>query len=658
MINPSHLLPLLLLLLLYSAKQSHSQQSYVNNRQLDCNQNYTTTLGFICNSPATTCPSYLTFRSTPTYNNPPTIAYLLSADASSIASVNNISTVDPIPNDTLLIIPVNCTCFNSTYYQHNASYVLQRLGENYFTVANDTYQALTTCQSLEAQNRYNIRGLVPNLNLAVPLRCACVTPNQTGSGFNYLLTYLVRQGDSYDSIARAFAGAGATVQGILDANELSADRLIYFFTPILVPLTREPTAENINTAALPPLPPTLPTTPTTQINGGSNSRRMVFVGVGVGIAVLVLVLLSSLAWCFIRRRKSASPPAKEHSSGELATTWQPLPMSQEIIPQNFIDSLTVYRFEDLEKATGSFSEANRIGESSAYRGLFNGDDAVVKIMKGDVSREIDVLRQINHSHIIRLSGFCLHEGITYLVYEYAQKGSLDEWLRPSNTAIVKGGDEYDSHLLDWKQRVQIAYDVADALNYLHNFTRPPYIHKNLKSSNVLLDANMRAKVANFGLARSLGSEDDPIVTRHVEGTYGYMAPEYIENGLITPKLDVFALGVVILELLSGKEAIMDKIIDDEEGEQLLLWKRIEGVLARENVREKLREFVDPLLGEDYPLDLAYSMAQLARSCVAHNLNERPTVSEVFFALSRLLSSSMDWDPSHGLQQSTSFSLSD
>ncbi|KAK4389967.1 protein LYK5 [Sesamum angolense] len=642
---------LLLLLLLFPC-QSPAQQPYVNNKQLNCDLNDTTTLGFVCNAAATSCPSYLTFRSTPTYNTPATIADLLSADASQIASANNVSDVDLLPDDTLVIVPVNCSC-SRNYYQHNASYLLKQRGETYFTVANVTYQALTTCQAMEAQNPYNFRELYPGLRLNVPLRCACPTPNQTASGFKYLLTYLIRQGNTYESIASAFSGAGADVQGILAANELNVNQLIFFFTPILVPLKTEPTKENINAVPSPPpsfSPPSLSTIPAAGQNNGS--RKWVFIGVGVGAAVLVLFASVLAVWCFCYRHprlpESPLPPLKlANESGDAGRPFSHWSVSSEGI-RSAIETLTVYKFEDVDKATESFAESNRINGSSVYHGSFKGDAAAVKIMKGDVSSEIDVLRQIKHSNILRLSGFCLHQGITYLVYEYAEKGSLSEWLRPTKDSIDS------ERRLDWKQRVQVAYDVADALNYLHNFTNPPYIHKNLKSSNILLDGNLRAKVGNFGLARILDTDDQTVMTRHVVGTYGYMAPEYIENGLVTPKLDVFAFGVVMLELLSGREPIANTSNEKKGGGDELLSGSIHGVLDGENARENLRVFMDPWLGEEYPLELAYSMAQLARSCVANNLDARPPLSEVFMALSKLLLSCLEWDPSH----ETSLSLSE
>eukprot|EP00262_Sarcandra_glabra_P019443 TRINITY_DN732_c0_g1_i1.p1 TRINITY_DN732_c0_g1~~TRINITY_DN732_c0_g1_i1.p1 ORF type:complete len:314 (-),score=57.48 TRINITY_DN732_c0_g1_i1:80-979(-) len=286
-------------------------------------------------------------------------------------------------------------------------------------------------------------------------------------------------------------------------------------------------------------------------------------------------------------------------------------------------------------ATGFFAEDQRI-KGSVYHGSINGDLAAIKILKGDVSSEINILKQISHSSVIRLSGFCLHEGNTYLVYEFAENGSLSDWIHEKK--------HNNSSPLNWKQRVQIAYDVADGLNYLHNYANPPYIHKNLKGSNILLDGYFRAKVTNFGLARSVAEnqEEGLQLTRHVVGTKGYMSPEYLENGLLTPKLDVFSFGVVILELLSGRKAVT---VDEENGGELLLSESIKLVLEGENVREKLRKFVDPSLRDEYPLDLLYNMAQLAMLCVAHELGSRPTASEVFVSLSKILSSSLDWDPS-------------
>lgn len=309
------------------------------------------------------------------------------------------------------------------------------------------------------------------------------------------------------------------------------------------------------------------------------------------------------------------------------------------------ESLTVYKYSELEKATEGFSEQRRVApNASVYRAVFNGDAAAVKRVAGDVSGEVGILKRVNHSSLVRLSGLCVHQGNTYLVFEFAENGALSEWLYGARSAA--------NSTLVWKQRIQAAFDVADGLNYLHHYTNPPCVHKNLKSSNVLLDADLRAKVSSFGLARAVpeGVGSGAQLTRHVVGTQGYLAPEYLEHGLITPKLDVFAFGVILLELLSGKEATFDGE-GEKRGETTtttLLWESAEGMALADDggdARGKVREFMDPRLKGDYPLDLAVAVASLAARCVAREPRARPAMKEVFVTLSAVYNSTLDWDPS-------------
>lgn len=641
------------------------QQTYVNNRQLDCyNQRYDNiTRGFDCNGLNSSCQAYLTFRSNPPYNTPVYIDYLIKTSKPNlIASINNIANVTAtLPTDTPVLIPVNCSCSgrgDGGYYQFNTTYTIQNHQETYFTVANNTYQGLTTCQAMMSQNSVGDRNLTLRLELLVPLRCACPTPDQKASGFNYLLTYMVTWGDSISAIAHLF---NVDQQSLLEANKLSQDDIIFPFTPILVPLKTAPTKIQLPVPSPPPSSPHTPLTPPS--HSSTSSKKWVFVGAATGAVLLLLVaILFAFLFCFYRRRRNPKKnPTPVPTPGRVrppetlldSADYSLFPQDSNSLaqPQGFrsaVESLTLYKFQDLQIATGSFSEENRI-QGSVYRGSFNGDDAAIKVMKGDVSSEINILKKINHSNIIRLSGFCVHEGNTYLVYEFADKGALSDWLHSNKYQT--------SDNLTWKQRVQIAYDVANALNYLHKYTNPPYIHKNLKTSNILLDTDLRAKITNFGLARSAEGDEHEQggyglqLTRHVVGTYGYMAPEYIENGVITPKLDVFAFGVVVLELLSGREAVTG----DKNGGEELLYASISRVLEESNVREKLRGFIDPSLRNEYPLDLAFSMAQLAKNCTAHDLNARPSISEVFITLSKILSSLSDWDPSDELNNSRSLS---
>ncbi|KAL5101666.1 hypothetical protein RYX36_005993 [Vicia faba] len=610
-----------------------SQQEYVGLKQPDCEHTYNSTLGNICNS-VNSCQSYLTFKSNPPYNTLSSISNLLNSSPSLLSQSNNISTLQTIPNDTILTAPVTCSCTgNNKYYQHNSTYTLNILGETYFSVANYTYQTLTSCQALIAQNPYAIRNLTVGLNLTVPLRCACPTKKQTDQGIKYLLTYLISDGDTLSSIADIF---GIDQQSILDANELSSTSTIYAFSPISIPLKTEPPKKITKAAS----PPESPPPPPPKDGGSSSSKKWVIVGVVVGVVVLLLVILAIFFLCFYKRQQ---PPPKlpppevqqlwDSNAKKTTSTTQSWSLSSEGI-RYAVDSLTKFKFQDLQNATMFFSEENKI-KGSVYRASFKGDAAAVKILKGDVSSEINILKRINHANIIRLSGFCVYKGNTYLVYEFAENNSLDDWIH---------SEDLNTTCLSWFQRVQIAHDVADALNYLHNYANPPHVHKNLKSGSILLDGKFRGKVSNFGLARVMENEDNEgfQLTRHVIGTQGYMAPEYIENGLITPKMDVFAFGVVILELLSGREVVgSDK--NNGLGDQLLS-STVNQVLEGENDREKLRGFMDPNLRDEYPLDLAYSMAEIAKRCVHRDLNSRPNVSEVFMVLSKIQSSTLDWDP--------------
>ncbi|KAJ4969951.1 hypothetical protein NE237_003050 [Protea cynaroides] len=218
---------------------SGAQQNYVGLDTTNCGSNNSVTFGYLCNGPQISCSSYLTFRSTYPYDTPLSIGYLLASDASQIAQVNNmISEVDKIPTGTLIIVPVNCSCLGN-FYQHNTSYTLNS-GDTYFSVANSTYQGLTTCQALMNQNPYDIQNLLIGTQLLVPLRCACATSNQTANGVRFLLTYLA-------------------YMGINNANNLTFDSDLFPFTPILVPLNTEPILPSPPPPPPPPAPPVSPT---------------------------------------------------------------------------------------------------------------------------------------------------------------------------------------------------------------------------------------------------------------------------------------------------------------------------------------------------------------------------------------------------------------
>ncbi|GLU00149.1 hypothetical protein SLE2022_175390 [Rubroshorea leprosula] len=216
---------------------SHAQQPYINNKQLACeDQSDNVTQGYYCNGLNKSCLSYITFRSSTTYNSAVNIGYLLKAEATLIVSLNNFSSeFATIPRDKLVIVPVNCSCAGY-YYQHNASHTIAE-SDTYFIISNDTYQGLTTCQAMMAPNPYNYRNLPVGGDVLVPLRCACPTSHQSAASFKYLISYMVTWGDNISAIATKF---GADEKSVLEANELNANNIIFPFTTFLVPLTAEP----------------------------------------------------------------------------------------------------------------------------------------------------------------------------------------------------------------------------------------------------------------------------------------------------------------------------------------------------------------------------------------------------------------------------------
>ncbi|XP_061374487.1 protein LYK5-like [Gastrolobium bilobum] len=513
------------------------------------------------------------------------------------------------------------------YYQANTSYVVQNTDTN-FLIANNTFEGLSTCQSLQEQN-HNPGDLFSGRELAVPLRCACPTKNQTENGIMYLLSYLVNKGEYVSLISERF---GVSTETTLEANSLTMTQAtIYPFTTLLVPLHDRPSNSQTVLQAPPPSPPSPPSSST----GQSSSKTWVYVVVGVVVAlILVLGAVILYRYCGKSKRKKDSVVVSE----SFGATEKPQEKGMEKVNESLSEiisgiaqSFKVYSFEELQRATDNFSQSCLI-KGSVYRGVIKGDLAAIKKTEGDVSKEIEILNKVNHSNVIRLSGVSFNEGHWYLVYEYAANGSLSDWIFFNNG---------DVKFLSWTQRIQIALDVATGLDYLHSSTYPLHIHKDLKITNILLDNDFRAKVANLSLARSLERDGDQFpATRHIVGTRGYMAPEYLENGLVSTKLDVFAFGALMLEILTGKEVATILAQDNTNLSDVL-----SAILGEESGQQRLKEFMDPSLQANYPLELAIFVVGMIDNCMKKDPTSRPAMYEIVQSLSITLNSSLSWEMS-------------
>lgn len=621
--HPISLFSILLLLLTFSCLV-HAQQPYIGQAitRCDITDNSTSAFGYSCNGLNRTCQSYLTFRSRPPFDSVSSISDLLSADRTQLAQLNAVVQNARFQTNQMVLVPVDCSC-SGDYYQSNTSYIVPP-GSSYLITANNTFQGLSTCQAIQAQNG-NIppTSLNAGITLSVPLRCACPTTNQSNAGVNYLLSYLVSSGQIVPVISEIF---GVDMQRILQANELTEQDIIYPFTTLLIPLQNPPSASQ--TREPPPPPPTPPPPPPPPTSESSN-RTWVYILVGVlGGLALVSVIGASIFCLFFRKRKKKNEPIIGSKSYKAYEKPMDKKFSSEEESQylegvsSIAQSLKVYTFKELQSATEYFSPNCWI-KGSVYRGKINGDFAAIKKMNGDVSKEINLLNKINHFNLIRLSGVCFKEGDYYLVYEYAINGPLSEWVYYGNTS---------QKFLNWTQRIQIALDVATGIDYLHSFTSPPYVHKDLKASNVLLDSDLRAKIANFNLARSAEGQDGQFaLTKHIIGTKGYMAPEYLENGLVSPKLDVYSFGVLMVEILTGKEVSVLC-----EGKNTQLPDVLGSVIGEESGEENLSDFIDPSLQGNYPTELAMFVVRLIHSCIRKDPSHRPDMSEIVQAISRTM----------------------
>lgn len=215
-----------------------------------------------------------------------------------------------------------------------------------------------------------------------------------------------------------------------------------------------------------------------------------------------------------------------------------------------------FTLRDLELATNRFSKENVIGEGGygvVYQGhLINGTPVAVKKILNNVGQaekefrvEVEAIGHVRHKNLVRLLGYCVEGTHRILVYEYVNNGNLEQWL---HGAMRQHG------YLTWEARIKILLGTAKALAYLHEAIEPKVVHRDIKSSNILIDDDFNAKVSDFGLAKLLGAGKSHVTTR-VMGTFGYVAPEYANTGLLNEKSDVYSFGVVLLEAITGRDPV-------------------------------------------------------------------------------------------------------
>uniref|UniRef100_A0A6N2MD48 Protein kinase domain-containing protein n=1 Tax=Salix viminalis TaxID=40686 RepID=A0A6N2MD48_SALVM len=289
--------------------------------------------------------------------------------------------------------------------------------------------------------------------------------------------------------------------------------------------------------------------------------------------------------------------------------------------------LNVFTFKQLNSATGAFSKSNVVGHGGfglVYRGvLSDGRKVAIKLMdqagkqgEEEFEVEVELLSRLRSPYLLALLGYCSDDNHKVLVYEFMPNGCLQEHLHhitSSNTVSLS---------LDWETRLRIALEAAKGLEYLHEHVNPPVIHRDFKSSNILLDRNLHAKVSDFGLAKLGPDKAGGHVSTRVLGTQGYIAPEYALTGHLTTKSDVYSYGVVLLELLTGRVPVD---IKRPAGEGVL-------ALPRLTDREKVVEIMDPALEGQYSMKEVVQVAAIAAMCVQPEADYRPLMADVVQSL--------------------------
>ncbi|XP_020415644.1 wall-associated receptor kinase-like 6 [Prunus persica] len=346
--------------------------------------------------------------------------------------------------------------------------------------------------------------------------------------------------------------------------------------------------------------------------------RTVLLGVFMGPGLLLLLVGAWYAYKVIKKRKDIKRKEKFFKRNGGLLLQQQL-SSGEIN----VEKIKLFKSEELEKSTDKFN-IDRIlgqgGQGTVYKGMF-ADGRVVAIKKskiideGQLSEfinEVVILSQINHRNVVQLLGCCLETEVPLLVYEFIPNGTLSHYIHEQN----------EDFPFTWKMRLRIATEIAGALSYLHRAASFPIYHRDIKSTNILLDEKYTGKVADFGTSRSIVIGQTHLTTV-VQGTFGYLDPEYFQSSQFTEKSDVYSFGVVLVELLTGLQPVF-AVIGSQEKERRSLATCF--IISMEE--DRLFDILDArVVMEGSKTDIT-TFANLAMRCLDLNGRNRPTMREV------------------------------
>ncbi|KAM1047969.1 hypothetical protein ACFX2I_027172 [Malus domestica] len=546
------------------------------------------------------CDTYVSYFARPQFMSLENISHLFGVSPLSIAKASNlVSEHIRLIAGQLLLVPISCGCSGNSYFS-NITYEIKS-GDSFYLVSINSFENLTDWHEVLNMNP----TLDPSLlqigqKVIFPLFCKCPSKMYTENGIKYHITYIWQPNDDISRVSSRF---NVSTLDISSANNLHNDSAAVGL-PVVIPVSRLP-------ALVQPKPP--------QGRNIFKQRWWLILIIILGGVLLVSSLLAIFA-VYTRRqhkvKKALDGPGSSLESaewfkmkeGKIDENFDLKFIQDKLLPgvSSYLGKPIMYEVKTIMEATMNLNEHCRIG-GSVYRAIVDGQVLAVKNTKEDVTEELNILQKVNHANLVKLMGVSSEtDGSRFLVYEYAANGSLDKWLYSKSSATSSSAE-----LLTWNQRLSIALDIANGLQYMHEHTQRSIVHMDIRTSNILLDSKFKAKIANFSMARAAAND-------------------------VTPKVDVFAFGVVLLALLSGKKGMEAK----ENGEAIMLWKDVRWVLeAEEEKVERLRKWMDPNLENFYPIDGALSLTALARACTQEKPSTRPSMGEVVFNLSVLTHSS-------------------
>ncbi|KAL9230546.1 hypothetical protein vseg_005884 [Gypsophila vaccaria] len=365
-----------------------------------------------------------------------------------------------------------------------------------------------------------------------------------------------------------------------------------------------------------------------RINGSSCIPNSVFLQLpfkltlSLSLGLLFLLVIGSGTYILIRKHKSAKTREKFFKqNGGLMLKEK---LSSSNVGSGF-NSFKIFTMGELKKATKNFSQDLIVGVGgygTVYKGKLQDESEVaVKVsrMVDDTQieqfiNEMVILTQIHHRNVVKLLGCCLEAEIPILVYEFIANGSLIQHIHG------------ESNELSWKDRLHIATETATALGYLHSATSTPIIHRDIKSANILLDENYGAKISDFGASRLIPMDKTQISTL-VQGTLGYMDPEYLLSSQLTDKSDVYGFGVVVAELLTGEKALST--------ERSLGDRNLAKYFVNYYKQGRVLEIIDPRISDEAPQEQLRWVAEIIHECLHVKGANRPMMKDVAIELTEI-----------------------